>query len=397
MSEDWGVLDFAPAEYEARLARARDLMAAASVDALLLTTYPSLRYFTGHTSHRWMQPTAPMLAVVPQGGDPVLLLPAIELTRAADNPVVRDQRPIRGYEHIGVAELEATLRELGLAEGRIAAETGSLFRFGMPIDDYLAICEALPRARFVDASDIVWSLRMIKSDAEIACLQRSVAVTHRALARLYADIEPGMSEKRVSARFVEALMREGADWPGSIPIASRAPDSDHARDAHLRMATDRVVRAGDLVWLDAGCIVDGYWSDTMRMVSIGAATKAWKDAYRFVREACQACIAEVRPGAPASAAIAAYDRMLRASPYRDGAPNLRSARVAHGIGLDLIEPPSLSFDDPTVLAPGMVLTVEPSFRLPGLGFFMVEDQVVVTEAGVSILGEPAAAELPEIG
>jgi Xaa-Pro aminopeptidase len=192
-------------------------------------------------------------------------------------------------------------------------------------------------------------------------------------------------------------MAEGADWPGSMPVGSRSPDARNAWDSHLRLQTDRVVNDGDLVWLDAGCIVNGYWSDYMRMFCMGRAADKWKAAYRFIYEAVHACIRETKPGAPVSNAIAAFEKLLRASPYAEVADRLKTARVAHGIGLDLIEPPSMSFVDQTILQPGMILTIEPSIYLPDIGFFMIEEDVLVTENGHRILSDPAPAELPEVG
>jgi Xaa-Pro dipeptidase len=389
--------DFPPDEYQVRLAGAQALMAERGLDALLLTTQGNVRYYTGHHTHRWLQSTAPQLAVVPAHGRPHLVLPGIELGRARTNPVVESIRAATGYSRIGVAELVTLFHDLGLERGTIGAELGSYFRFGMPVADLDAVREALPGLRLADASDLFWAQRMVKSQAEIACLRRAAAIADAAFDAVMAAARPGVTERQLHAVAVQAVMAEGAEAPGSIPVASRSPGTAHPWDNHLRLHTDRAIQAGDLVWLDIGAIWKGYWSDYFRMFCVGRAPDAWKDAYRFVHRATHAAIEETRANTPASLGIARVQEMMRASPYASLADGLAKARIAHGIGLDLTEPPSLSFTDRTLIVPGMVLTIEPGIYLPEIGFFMLEEDVLVTEAGPEILSRPAPAELPELG
>lgn len=384
-------------EYEGRLVKAQSLMAEKKIDGLLLSTYGNLQYFTGYTSHRWMQVTAPLLAIVPRRGKPIMIVPEIEAGRASTNPWITDIRTLRGYTEIGVPEICQVLIELKLDSGTVGAELGSLFRLGMSGSDLDAIKRYLPNAIFVDASDIFWSLRIVKSNAELEQITRAVKITDRALVRLRAAIGPGVTEKQIFQTMTSAVMTEGADWPGSIPVGSRSPETTHAWDSHMRLPSDRIIKEGDIVWMDAGCIVNGYWSDFMRMFCFGRAPPKWRAAYRFIHEALHTCIEQARPGAPISNAVAAFEKMLRASCYADAANSLKTARIAHGIGLDLIEPPSMCYADQTILQPGTVLTIEPRMYLPEIGFFLLEEDVLITENGYKILSDPAPAELPELG
>jgi len=390
-------IEFEIGEYERRLAKAQRLMAERRIDALLCTTYANFRYFTGYTTHRWMQTTAPNLVIVPREGRPLGLLMAIETARAATNPWLGDVRPIRGYVEVGVKELVQAFSDLKLDGARIGSEFGSLFRYGMPSGDVEALRRALPHAEFVDASELFWALRIPKTAVEIASLREAVRIADKALATLRARVKPGMTEKDVFGLVVATMMQEGAEWHGAVPVASRSWGGTSPWDSHLRLATDRVIREGDMLWLDAACTVNGYWSDVTRMMCVGKARREWKDAYRFVHEAMHACIAEAKPGAPVSNAIRAYARKLEGTPHTEALERLKTARVAHGFGLDLIEPPSMSYADPTILAPGTVLTIEPTLSVPGAGFFILEEDVLVTETGYELMTEPAPPELPELG
>lgn len=390
-------LEFEISEYQRRLDAAQALMAEKGYDALLLTTYNNFRYFTGHTTHRWMQWTAPTFAVVPRKGRPIALVPGIEAGRIGTNPWIAEFRPVTGYQKaLGVKEVADVLGGLGVDHGTVGADVGAGFRSGLAPDDFLEARKAMPGVAFVDAADLIWRLRVPKVAAEIACVERAVKITDGALAKLRRVAKPGMTEKELFQTMVAGVMAGGAEWPGSIPVGSRSPGEAHKWDSHLRLPTERVVREGDMVWLDAGCIVNGYWSDFMRMFCLGRATPEWKSAYRFIHEATHACIAEAKPGAPVKNAIARFQTMLRASPYAELADGLKTKRVAHGVGLDLIEPPSMSFVDETILVPGTILTIEPSIYLPSIGFFMLEEDVLVTETGHRILSDPAPPELPEL-
>ncbi len=181
-----------------------------------------------------------------------------------------------------------------------------------------------------------------------------------------------------------------------MPLGSRTPGEFYRADSHLRMHTKRTVKEGDLVWLDAGSIVGGYWSDTFRMFSVGKASQASRDAYATVYEALEAIIEQTRPGLPTQAAMDAYRKVINGSRYQEFATGrFKRASLSHGIGLDLIEPPYMNQTDTTILAPGTVLTLEPFIYQPDVGFFMIEEQVLVTETGCEILSHRSPAELPE--
>jgi Xaa-Pro aminopeptidase len=194
-----------------------------------------------------------------------------------------------------------------------------------------------------------------------------------------------------------AVMLHGADKPGSMPLSSRSFGEFHRADSHLRAHTRRKVRDGDLIWLDAGSVVGGYWSDTFRMFSVGKARQEYKDAYATIYECVDATVEATKPGAPTSDAMDAFRRVIGKSPYTEFAEGkLKRAALAHGIGLDLIEPPYMNATDQTILQPGMVLTLEPFLYQPDIGFFMIEEQVLVTDTGCEILSERSPPTIPEV-
>jgi Xaa-Pro aminopeptidase len=145
-------------------------------------------------------------------------------------------------------------------------------------------------------------------------------------------------------------MAGGADRPGYLAIHS-GPGSYRRVSGN---ATNRRFVPGDLVWMDGGPILDGYWSDITRMAAIGTRRPEDASRYAFAWNAVQELISDVAPG------ITAGDIARRGSAYfaRHGHPMGGASRIGHGIGVELTEPPSIVDGDETELVEGMTLSVE---------------------------------------
>lgn len=379
--------EFEAGEYAARWARARAGMALAGLDALLVSSECNYRYLTGHVTPFWVSKTRPMLCLLPLAGEPMLFVAGSQEPAVRATSPVRDVRVYEGFVGPAVDLVEAALIEHGLTGGRIGAELGEEQRLGLPYADFADLQARLPRAALVDAADLLWGLRIIKSPAEIAYLRRSAAIASAAYRELFASLRPGMSEREVFAAFVGSTIRQGAERPGYVPIHSGA---GHYRRTTLG-PTDRRLAPGDLLWLDGGCVVHGYWSDVARMVAIGQPTAAQRDRYRLVRAVMHDCIGAIRPGATMPE-LAERARLALAAA---GVELNAAGRIGHGLGLDITEPPSINLTDETVIQPGMVLTMEPT-SATDYGFFQLEENVVVTDTGRDLLTEPAPEELPVV-
>lgn len=376
-------------EYQRRLERAQHLMAAADLDTLLLTTEPEIRYFSGFLTLFWLSPTRPWFLLVPRTGKPVAVVPGIGaplMARSWVDDVRSWESPAPDDE--GVSLLTETLRELGADRGRVGVPMGPETTLRMPLADYARLGESLPDAAFVDATDVIRKLRMVKSEAEIAKIAHACAIASQTFAAVPEWVHTGQPLDEVFRRFRIGMLERGADdvpylvggaAPGGYEDVISPPDGCPLQD-------------GDVLMMDTGARHDGYFCDFDRNYAIGHADDDARRAYDTLFRATDAGLAAARPGATCADIFRAMQATIEADGYHCG----NVGRLGHGLGMQLTEWPSHTATDATTLEPGMVLTLEPGLRI-GEGRTMVhEENVVVREAGSDYLSHRAPPELPVI-
>lgn len=381
--------DFSAREIENRHERARALMAAHGLDALLATSESNFRWLGGHSSQAWVIKSRPLMAVLPRVGDAFLVVPGSERNGARLTSHIRDVRTFGSLVEPGLAELVDALASRGLGRGVIGCEFGAGHRFGLAIADYQRLAALLPDVRFVDAGEILWELRTVKSPAEVEILRRSATLTGEAVDATLGSTRLGWTERQIYACLAKNLADRGADRPGYMPVNA----DTFAPDSTTGGPTDRPTRPGRMVYMGAGCILRGYWSDAVRCFVTGRASDEQRATYRVIRKASQRCIERLRPGTPVEDVVRAAFSVFEEAGLT-GSFN-RAGRIGHGTGLDLSEPPSVMLGASGVLRPGMVLYIEPNCQTGG-GNFMVEETYLVTDDGCERLGGAASEELPEI-
>jgi Xaa-Pro aminopeptidase len=353
----------------------------------LATTESNYRWLGGHSSQAWQIKSRPIIAVLPQKGDPFLVVPGSERSGAGLTSWIRDVRTFGSLHEPGIAELIDGLRARGITRGAIGCELGAGHRFGLTLRDFQILRERLADICFNDAGDIFWNLRRRKSPAEIAYLSRSATATSAAAAATLEATRAGWSERQIYQTLARNLMDRGAERLGYMPVNA----DTHAPDSTTGGPTDRRTAPGKMVYMGAGCLIRGYWSDAVRCFTVDRASSSQQTAYRVIREASRRCTRLMRPGA----SIADICKVSLATFEEAGLlANVNArGRIGHGTGLDLSEPPSISLDEPGVLEPGMVLYFEPNCQTAE-GNFMVEETYLITEDGCEKLGAEAPEELP---
>jgi Xaa-Pro aminopeptidase len=386
--------EFPPDEYRRRVDGVRRRMAALDIDCLFLTSEKNIRYLTGFHSQTWVSPTRPRYVLLPLAGEPVAVVPTGNVPGVRATTWLGDVRdwPAPRPADDGVSLVVDALRELCGPRGRVAAEIGPEMRVQMPVADFLRIRDALSNP-FLDAGPAIRPVRMVKSVPEIHRMRRIAEIASEAFARLAPELRPGLTERAVARVLHRLLVELGADAvPYLVPVSGA-----HGYEQINMGPTDRRLEAGDLLVIDVGATWRGYFCDFDRNFALGRATDEARAAYARVFEATEAGLAVVRPGRTAAEVWRAMASVADPAGRRD----TPVGRMGHGLGLDLTEPPSLAPDDATVLEAGMVITLEPSLTLPGLGgmarrLMVHEEDVVVTPTGCELLTRRAAAELPVV-
>lgn len=221
-------------------------------------------------------------------------------------------------------------------------------------------------------------------------MRRIAHTANRAFAQVREHVTPGQTERDVYQCLHRVLIEYGAE---KVPYL--VPVSGAGGYTQVNMGpTNRVLQAGDVLFIDCGATLQGYFCDFNRNFAIGLLTPELQNAYRRVYDAASAGMDSIRPGRTAADIWRVMHKVLD----RPDATATPIGRLGHGIGLDITEPPSLASGDETPLEEGMVLAVEPSMTLPGIvgthcRLMVHEENVLVTRTGCELLTSAAGPEM----
>lgn len=200
----------------------------------------------------------------------------------------------------------------------------------------------------------------LKSAREIGLMRRAGHILADVVARLRGSVKAGMSTLQIDEDVEDFIRSQGArpafkgyrGFPATVCISINEEVVHGIPSAHRR------VEEGDIVGLDLGCIVDGYYADCAVTLAVGEVPSRVRELLDATRESLEAGIAECRPGRR----LSDVSHAIQSHVERHGFSVVR-AFVGHGIGRALHEEPQVpNFGDPgrgPQLKPGMVLAIEP--------------------------------------
>lgn len=380
---------FPAAEFEGRTHRAQAMMAERGIDAILLTTEPEIRYFTGYLTQFWQSPTRPWFTLIPASGKPVAVIPAIgaecmartwiDDIRTWSSPQPEDE---------GISLLGEAIREMVPASGQLGISMGPETHLRLPHADFLRLTADLGTIRQVDSTPILRQLRLIKSEAEIDKIAHVCGLVSSVFEALPQHIHIGMTETEIFRRFKILCLEQGVD-DVSYLVGGAGPGG---YGDIISPPSERAVAAGDVLILDTGCLYDGYFCDFDRNYAFGSAAADVSAAYDAVWQATEAGFAAAQPGATCADICNAMQAVMS----KAGALGNDVGRLGHGLGMQLTEWPSNTPDDQTVMQPGMVMTLEPGMSFAPGRVMVHEENIVIREDGPRYLSRRAAPSLPII-
>ena len=360
------VVPISDAERLARIEKARRLMVANGIDALLLEGGTSMFYYTGV---HWGNSERTFAVVIPARGELAWVTPGFEERRARE--LIKFGTDIRAWQEdeSPYRVIAGILRDRG-ATSKVGIE--ERLRFFI----YDGARQELPATQFVSATPVTAGCRMIKSDAEIALLQRANDVTLAAIGTTLRDLKEGMTIQDVSASVSTATMRLGGNSDGALVIFGKATAFPHGS------IQPQTLREGDVVLVDAGCTVDGYVSDITRTTVLGKPTQRMRDVWDIEKHAQSAALAAAQVGATCESVDAAARKVIVDAGFGPeyNVPGLPH-RTGHGIGLDGHEWTNFVRGNTTRIQPGMCFSDEPTISIYGEFGIRLEDCLHVTESG----------------
>lgn len=383
------------APHRRRLAELQAALQAAGFAAAVISQPRDVFYYagTGQPCNLW----------VPASREPVLFARRVPQRVQAETSL-----PAVGLA-ASYREMAARLAERGLlptAGQAVAAELDVL-----PANLVGSLSRALPGVRLENVSPLILNQRLVKDAEEIARMRAAARLWSEIHQAVLATLAPGVTEAAVAATAVARIMAAGAvaenaqrRWDATSSaghIVASGPNGWQV-SGHAYTVTgvglgpevpfgysNRVVQAGELVVVDFGLQLRGYHGDMARTYSVGTPTPAQRELWDRLLELHRAAIAAVRPGVTGrelyEQAAAQASRWGLAENFM-GVGADRGQYLGHGLGLELDEPPVLGPGATAPLVPGMIITLEPKFQVPGVGAVMIEDTLLVTESGAEVLG-----------
>jgi Xaa-Pro dipeptidase len=359
-------------ERSERQERARKLMSANGIDAILLMEGTSLRYFTGV---QWWGGERTFALILPAKGAAFYVCPAFEEGRAREqlgNAPDAEHLDVRIWqEDENPYQLIAQgIKERGVAIGRIGIEETVRFVFAD------GIAKALPQATIVSATPVTAGCRMIKSAHEIALMRLASQVTLSVYEAVYHALHEGMTQAAVADWISRAYDVVGFPGEGSVQVGEFTALPHGSR-------TPQVIREGEIVMIDDGCTVEGYQSDITRTFVLGKASAKMKQVFETVHRAQSAAVKAARPGAECGSVDNAARKVITEAGF---GPDYKyfSHRLGHGLGLDGHEWPYLVRGNPTPLQANMTTSNEPGIYIRGEFGIRLEDDMHVTDSGAEL-------------
>ncbi len=348
----------------------RNVLEDANFDALVLNPGPSLTYFTGLRFHLSERPV--VIFMLPDRY-PIIVFPDLEFAKVQDLSYPISTYPYEEDPNKWVYAFREAATNARLRESQVGVESRGLRYLELQL-----LKQALPHTSFIAADEVLASIRMYKDEKEIENMQRAVDIAQSALEATIPLIRAGRTEVEIASELSVQLMRHGSN-PNLpfFPIVSGGPNSANPH----AVPSDRPLIPGDLLVIDFGANVNGYFSDITRTFAIGNVDPECQKVAEIVLKANKAGRETVHPGVTA----ASVDKAARDVIETEGYGKFFIHRTGHGLGLEVHEDPYIRADNDLVLEAGMAFTVEPGIYLPNRFGVRIEDNVVVSKDGVKCL------------
>jgi Xaa-Pro aminopeptidase len=368
---------------EKRVARARQFMREANLDALLVWKDENVRYLTGLRAQIISGKSALLNgSLLLEEGSPILLISGGDLERAQNTMTwIDDLYPIPILEARGLIRgafentLLPLLRKHGLESKTVGIDECSYIQ----IEEFARL---LPDLDLVDGDSVMQRARIIKFPEEIALMEEAAAIAEAVTESALKAVAPGVRETEVAGEAMRTLYRLGGEMAHvSTPFVA----SGEHMSPPTRFCSDKIIREGDLVFIDIGAMWSGYFGDMGRTTVCGKPRRRQQEIYTAVYEGLQAGTQAMQAGNTNDDVARAIVDAAASHGLQD---NFISLFIGHGVGIGSNEPPyvgeTLPGAETVTLEEGMIFALEPLIWVPdvrGGGGVRLEDTILVEREG----------------
>jgi len=370
-----------------RIAKADEQRRQAGLDALLVWKDENCRYLTDLRPQLIAGKTTALNgALLVEGRAPIVFCSGGERDRIDRTmPWVKEVHTIPIIEEKALVDglirdiLGPVLREHRLTDAKLGLDESNMVF-------YKALTNHFPKMKVEDGDTPMQQARLIKLDEEIALIEEATAIADAVCATATAAVADGVRECEVAGEAMRTLFRLGGEY--AHVMTPFVASGEHMAPPH-RICSDKLIRHGDVVFIDIGAAWCGYFGDMARTVICGEASKEQRKIYTAVYEGLKAGIAEMRPGRTNKDAA---DAVIKAADKHGLGGRFLSLFIGHGVGIGANEPPYIGETLPGAptyeFKPGMVFAVEPLIWVEGVrggGGVRLEEMVLVTENGPHVM------------
>jgi len=376
-------LRFSAVEHAGRLARARAEMRRRGLSALLVFAQESHYYLTGFDTSGYVFFQVGIITV--DDRPTVLLTRRPDLRQAETSSLYDDIRIWLNAEGADPArDLRGMLEELGCSGERVGVEFATHGLTG-------ANCRAVEAAltglfTLEDASDLVRSLRLVKSPAELGYVRRAGALADAAVIAMLGATRMGVLDSFVTAAGVAAMLEGGGDMPATGPLVNSGERALFGRG----IGGPRRIASPDQLMIELGASFCRYHVCIEHTIAVGPVDQRQRDMTSLAVEALCEIIEAARPGRE----LGTLDDIHRRVLDRGGFASQRFAACGYSLGATfrptwMDVPPMIYSGNPLVMEPGMVFFVH----------IMIPDTRTGLAAGVGqtfVIGNDEAERLSKI-
>lgn len=344
--------------FKKRIEKLREKMKHKGLDGVLLVGDPNRNYMSGFTGDE-------SFAII--GLDrAIFITDSRYIEQAAAQVKEFEVKQYKGKieEFLKDVVEELRIKTLGFEEDILTFNRYSTYNDKMN-------CELVPMDGMVE------ELRLIKDSDEIAAIRKAASIADEAFIKILQFVKPGMCEREVGVELEYWMKRFGAS---GLSFPSIVASGERSSLPHGQ-PTNKVIKMGDFLTLDFGCVYNDYCSDMTRTIVMGNATEKMTEIYNIVLKAQEAALKCFKPGVTG----AEVDKVARDIIKENGYGNYFGHGLGHGVGREIHENPRVSPMGNTILEAGMVVTDEPGIYLPNEFGVRIEDLVLITTDGCEVL------------